>query len=388
MRDDILVSICSMLTGFCQLFEEVAVGFPKISFRICETRHCPLFRYGDVLQVSGIAIGMENNGEGTFITSTMVHSPPHRGTCKILNGDLTKIIIEYERADQIPDCMISCSGCTGSIRLEHFRETPAKTDPDGDSKLMAELLPLLASFPFFRNIDQGNLKKVLKLFKVKHLAKNEIILRKGEPGGDFYILISGQVDILNEAGIPISQLNEGDVFGEMSLLCEENIGATVQAGSDCQLLYTGQNNFKTILQNHPGLNAYFTRLLARRLTDANKVRSDDYASGMIGKLEEIPPEALFQTLNANHKTGILTITQLSKGTARCSFRQGALIKASYAGCKGEAAFYEILREKMGRFKFTPGLPPEDFDVPEIGYFMRLLMEGLQRIDERSSPKVH
>ena len=131
---------------------------------------------------------------------------------------------------------------------------------------------------------------------------------------------------------------------------------------------------------------YFTRLLAKRLTDSNKIRSDDYASGMIGKLDEIPPEALFQTLNLNHKTGILTITQLPKGTARFSLRQGGLIKASYAGSKGENAFYEVLREKSGRFKFTPGLPPEDFDIPEIGYFMKLLMEGLQRMDERPSLK--
>lgn len=364
------------------------MGFPKISFRICETRHCPLFRYGDVLQISGIAISMENNGENTFISTTMVHSPPHRGSCKILNGDLTKVIIEYERADQIPDCMISCGGCTGSIRLEHFREIPAEQPVEGDITLMKETLPLLSTFPFFRTIDQGNLNKVLKLFKIKSYRKSEIILRKGEPGGNFYIVFAGSVDILNEAGIPISQLTQGDVFGEMSLICDEHIGATVQAGSDCRLLYTPLNHFKAILQNHPALHSYFTRLLAKRLTDSNKIRSDDYASGMIGKLEEIPPEALFQTLNANQKTGILTISHLSKGTARCSFRQGALIKASYAGTKGEAAFYEILREKQGRFKFTPGLPPEDFDVPEIGYFMRLLMEGLQRIDERTPPKLN
>jgi CRP-like cAMP-binding protein len=366
--------------------EEVFVGFPKISFRVCETRHCPLFRYGDVLQISGIAIGMENNGENTFLSTTMVHSPPGRGNCKILNGDLTKVIIEYERADQIPDCMISCSGCTGSIRLEHIRDTPAEPVCTAEAIRLAELAPTLSTFSFFRNIDQGSFSKVLTSFRMKQLKKNEIILRKGEPGGKFYVVLSGQVDILNDAGIPITHLTTGEVFGEMSLICDENIGATVQAASDCQLLYTGQQHFKSLLQNFPALHTYFTRLLARRLTDSNKVRSDDYASGMIGKLEEIPPEALFQTLNANQKTGILTINHLSKGTARCSFRQGALIKASYAGSRGEAAFYEILREKQGRFKFSPGLPPEDFDIPEIGYFMRLLMEGLQRIDERTPPR--
>jgi len=363
------------------------MGFPKISFRICETRHCPLFRYGDVFQISGIAISMESHGEHSFINTTMVHSPPDRGSCKILNGDLTKIIIEYERADQIPDCMISCSGCTGSVRLEHFRALPKEDELDGIGTQIGSILHLLSNFPFFRNIDQANLNSVIKYFQLRQYQKNEIVLRKGDPGGHFYIVVSGQVDILNDAGIPIAGLKRGEVFGEMSLICDENVGATVQAGNDCQLLAIGHKHFKTILQKYPSLQTYFTRLLAKRLADSNRVRSDDYASGMIGKLEEIPPEALFQTLNVNHKTGILTITQLQKGTARFSLRQGALIKASYAGSKGETAFYEVLREKNGRFKFTPGLPPEDFDVPEIGYFMKLLMEGLRRLDERTSSNV-
>ena len=363
------------------------MGFPKVGFRICETRHCPLFRYGDVFHISGIAIGMESNGEHSFINTTVVHSPVHRQNCKILNGDLTKIIIEYERADQIPDCMISCSGCTGSIRLEHFRSTHAEVDADSAGNQIGSMLHILGDFSFFRHIDQSSFSSVIKYFKLCEYKKNEIILRKGDPGGSFYIVISGQVEILNDAGIPISNLTQGEVFGEMSLICEENIGATVQASRDTQLLYIGHKHFKTLLQKYPTLQMYFTRLLAKRLTDSNRIRSDDYASGMIGKLEEIPPEALFQTLNVNHKTGILTVTQLLKGTARFSLRQGALIKAVYGGVKGEEAFYEVLREKNGRFKFTPGLPPEDFDVPEIGYFMKLLMEGLRRLDERTTVKL-
>lgn len=360
------------------------MGFPKIAFRICEAKNCPLFHYGDVFQISGIAISMEHNGEHSFISTTVVHSPRQRGTCKILNGDLTKVIIEYERADQIPDCMISCSGCTGSIRLEHFRSQRPEDESAGNQ--IGGMLHLLGRFSFFRHIDQKDLSAVIKNFSLQDYRKNEIILRKGDPGGFFSIVVSGQVEILNDAGISISSLKRGEVFGEMSLICEENVGATVQAGDDCQLLSIDHHHFKEILDKYPTLQMYFTRLLAKRLTDSNKIRSDDYASGMIGKLDEIPPEALFQTLNLNHKTGILTITQLQKGTARFSMRQGALIKASYAGVKGEAAFYEVLREKNGRFKFTPGLPPEDFDIPEIGYFMKLLMEGLQRIDERPVAK--
>lgn len=365
------------------------MGFPKITFRVTETRHCPMYRYGDIFAISGIAICMESEGDNSFISTTVVHSPAGREHCKILSSDLTRIIIEYERADQIPDCMITCSGCTGSIRLEHQRGLPAEEEESGGgSNQIASIMHLLSNFSFFRNIDQNNLNAVIKFFNLRRFTKNEIIIRKGDPGGNLFIIVSGTVEILNDAGISITRLGRGEVFGEMSLICEENIGATVQAVEDCDIIYTEHKRFRKILQQYPSLQLYFTQLLAKRLSDSNRIRSDDYASGMIGKLEEIPPEALFQTLNVNNKTGILTITQLPKGTARFSLRQGALIKASYGGHKGEAAFYEILREKKGRFKFTPGLPPEDFEVPEIGYFMKLLMEGLQRIDEQAVPKVN
>ncbi len=361
------------------------MGFPKVVFCIIETRHCPLFRYGDNFGVTGIAIDMQNSDDNSHVITTVIHAPANRESCKILSADLTKIIIEYERADKIPDCLISCSGCTGSIRLEHSRDMYVKEDePDDGSNQLASIMHLLSNFSFFKNIDKNNLQDVVQFFKLIKYDKSSIIIRKGDPGGNFYIIVSGKVEVINDTGIAISSLGRGEVFGEMSLICDEDVGATVQATEATQILYIDHKHFKKILEKYPSLQLYFTRLMAKRLTDSNKIRSDDYASGMIGKLEEIPPEALFQTLNVNNKTGILTITQLPKGNARFSIRHGALIKAKYGDKSGEPAFYEVLRENEGRFKFTPGLPPEDFEVPEIGYFMKLLMEGLRRVDEHNT----
>lgn len=347
-----------------------------------------MYRYGDLFSLTGIAISMEGSDDNSFVTTTVVHGPSNREICKTLSSDLTKIIIEYERADKIPDCMISCSGCTGSVRLEHKQDLALTESPVDNSEQIASIMHVLANFTFFKHFDSKQLKEVLKHFQLISFPKDKIIIRKGDPADNFYIIVTGRVEILNDAGIPMTALGPGDVFGEMSLICNENINATVQAGNDCEALFINQQQFKKLMEHEPSLHMYFTKLLAKRLSDSNRIRSDDYSSGMIGKLEEIPPEALFQTLNVNNKTGILTITQLPQGTARFSMRQGSLIKAKYGKIAGEAAFYDVLREKSGRFKFTPGLPPEDFDVPEIGYFMKLLMEGMQRIDERHPPKVH
>lgn len=366
------------------------MGFPKAIFKVTEVKNCPLYSYGDVFAVTGITISMNSTEENTFVNTTIIYSPINKEKCKILSGDLTKIIIQYDRADRIPVCMISCSGCTGFIRLEYTKAMELVENENGDDYVneLASMIHLLSDFAFFKNIDKANLEKVVQFFRLNKLEKDDIVMRKGDPGGNFYIIISGSVNVINEGGMTISTLTKGDVFGEMSLICNDTVGATIQVREPSSILYIDRKNFQKILEQYPSIQLYFTRLMAKRLTKSNVIRTEDLSSGMIGNLAEIPAEALFQTLNMNNKTGILTINELNSGTARFSFRQGSLIKAKYNAHEGEAAFYEILKEQVGRFRFTPGIPPEDFEIPEIGYFMKLLMEGMRRLDEGRDRKIN
>lgn len=359
------------------------MGFPKVTFRVVENRRCPLFEYGDTFCITGIAIPVNNEEDNSFITTSVVNTPIDKKRCKILNADLTRLVIQYERGDKIPVCMINCSGCTGSIRLEHNKDDILSPD-ESDSILsdeLASMMHLLSGFAFFKSIDQKNLNKVVHFFRLKTFDVGDIIIRKGDVGGNFFIIVSGSVNVLNEGGISISTLTKGDVFGEMSLICNDKVSATIQVKEPASILYINRDNFSKILERYPTVQLYFSRIMANRLTKSNTIRAADLSSGIIGNLSEIPAEALFQTLNMNNKTGILTINELPKGTARFSFRQGSLIKAKYHELTGEGAFYDVLKEHKGRFRFTPGIPPEDFETPEIGYFMKLLMEGMRRLDE-------
>jgi CRP-like cAMP-binding protein len=286
--------------------------------------------------------------------------------------------------------MISCSGCTGSIKLEHTVAEKLQF-PGSDQQLSNEIgsmMHLLSEFAFFKHIDEKNLNAVVSYFKLIKHKKGDIIIRKGDPGGNFYIIVAGSVNVLNDAGIIISKLTRGEVFGEMSLICNDTVNATIQVVEPTSILHINQQNFKQILDRYPSIQLFFSRLMAERLKASNKIRAEDLSSGISGNLAEIPAEALFQTLNVNNKTGILTITELAKGTARFSFRQGALIKAKYEKYQGDAAFYQVLRENIGRFRFTPGIPPGDFEIPEIGFFMKLLMEGMRLMDEGKGKKIN
>lgn len=365
------------------------MGFPKIAFKIVENRSCPLYEYSDDFALSGIAIPLTNRGENSFITTSIITYPAGKKMCKILNSDLSKLVIQYEKGDKIPICMINCTGCTGSIRLEHSNdEDLQRLGQDTLSDELGSIMHLLSSFPFFKNIDQKNLDAVVSFFKLNNYKPGDIVIRKGDPGGRFYIIVSGKVNVLNAAGIVISTLDTGEVFGEMSLICNDRVNATIQVTEASSILYIDQPNFHKILDIYPDIQAYFSRLMAERLNKSNKIRAEDLSSGMTGNLSEIPPEALFQTLNMSCKTGILTISDLSKGTARFSFRQGALIKAKYDEFAGDMAFYQILKENSGRFRFTPGIASEDISTPEIGFFMKLLMEGMRRLDEGRNQKTN
>ncbi|HBI15209.1 MAG TPA: Crp/Fnr family transcriptional regulator [Desulfobulbaceae bacterium] len=357
--------------------------FKKIPFRVSATRGCPLYLKDDCFVISGIAVLMDNDGARSLVTTTVIRHPADRENCSILSADLNRLVIAHERADLIPQGTYTCSGCSGTLSLEYDEHRSNEMDKFlKESEQASGLLPLLENFPFFSNIEREDLEEVVRSFRLKRCARNEIIVRQGDPGDNFYIVVSGRVSVINQTGISIAELSAGEVFGEMSLISEEHASATVQAVEDSEILYVDNREFQNILQKYPLLQRYFTRLLARRLTRANTFRSVDYVSIMTGRLEEFSPEALFQSLHASRKTGILTLSGLPEGTARFSFRQGAMIRASYGRKKGKTAFYDVLREKSGTFRFTPGLPPEDFDAPEIGYFMKLLMTGLEKADQQ------
>ena len=125
---------------------------------------------------------------------------------------------------------------------------------------------------------------------------------------------------------------------------------------------------------------YFARLLAQRIAERNLVKTKEFAPGMVGQLSDMPPSELFQAFNVNQKTGRLTL-ELPRGGAVVAFREGELVRAEYNGKEGTDAFYEMLGEKEGRFKFSSGLSEWETEAQELGDFMWLLMEGVRRMDE-------
>lgn len=337
-------------------------GFPDTRIKVTEVDACPLYRIGDEFSTCGPALT----------------PPSDKAVCLILVNDITA---RLSRADCADNEVFRCSGCSGRIKLAAVREMAFSLPPPRKSeKEMAAIASLLSRFELFEGLGDRGLREIVSYLRFRKYKPGAVVVRRGDPGRNLYILASGQVEVLGEGGVKIACLESGEVFGEMSLLSGEAVGATIRVCKESRVLYLNSRDFQRILNRFPAIQLYFARLLARRLAVTNTARAEEFASSMIGRLSEMPPSELFQVLNNNAKTGGL-ILDLPDGGAQLWFREGELIQARYGDLVGVAAFYAVLHHREGRFRFKPGLPPEILTAAPLGEFMALLMEGLNRIDE-------
>jgi predicted Zn finger-like uncharacterized protein len=349
--------------GFRILPPDPAVAPPR--FKVLGNNNCPLYENGDVFQLSG----------GVF------QVPPKKAPCMILAKDVAALLKKGDLKEPPP--FFQCSGCKGVIR---FSVQPDAEIPQGEDGAPAKddyidrVVRAMSRFAIFRAVDNHMVREFAARLRFDEFAVGDVIMRKGDPGRNLYILVSGRVEVLGDDEMPIAELKRGEVFGEMSLLSGNTVGATIRAIDPATVLYINGPNFKAVLVNSPSLQMYFTRLLAGRMAEINQARHEEFSSGLSGKISEMTPSELFQVFHLNQKTGILTLIS-GRTSADISFRDGELVRVHFDGLEGPEAFYQLLRVKRGRFNFRPGLPLEQMQAEGMGEFMQLLMEGLRRIDE-------
>jgi hypothetical protein len=361
--------------------------FPEAVFRIIVENNCPFYEVGDEFVLSGKALMVEHKHkkEKTFINTTIINMPFDKSSCRILIEDLTDVLIRFKSTERLPDYELDCTGCTGTARLRYKKEKKVSTDSSMQQLEKSHLAieTLLSGFSIFRVLNEHHLRNITPFLRIRTYDRNDIVIRKGAAGENLFIIISGKVEVVGKDGISIAYLERGEVFGEMSLLSGEPISATIKVVEPLKVIYLDRKTFKKMLSASSSLQMYFSRLLAKRLTEINLIRSEEYASGIVGKLSDIPMPELCQMMNANLKTGTLNLS-LPKGIAKLLFREGKVIYASYDNKEGKDAFVSALKEKDGRFKFVQGLPAEDMKQSELADFNWLLMDSLRRIDEEKA----
>ena len=93
-----------------------------------------------------------------------------------------------------------------------------------------------------------------------------IIITKGMPVTDLYLIYNGTVDVLidNEQ---ITELRDGEFVGEMSFLTEKVATATCKVKHETQCLVWKQRDFKELLKRNPSLYFTIQSVLSAQVSD-------------------------------------------------------------------------------------------------------------------------
>ena len=100
--------------------------------------------------------------------------------------------------------------------------------------------------------------------RARELDAGAELIREGEPAGEFYVVVEGEVDV-RRRGRRVAHLGEGSFVGEIALLSRSPRTATVIASTPLRVLAISGRDFVALLDTLPELWLKVARTLADRV---------------------------------------------------------------------------------------------------------------------------
>lgn len=123
---------------------------------------------------------------------------------------------------------------------------------------------LLKGVPIFEALNANELAHVERLLHRRTYAAGEVIFREGDPGVGMYVIGEGRVGIDAEtAGKRLTELHDGEFFGEIALLNETPRSATARALAPTVLFGLFQPDLLDLVRRRPRLGVTLLLALAR-----------------------------------------------------------------------------------------------------------------------------
>ncbi|MBN1873522.1 MAG: cyclic nucleotide-binding domain-containing protein [Anaerolineae bacterium] len=115
-------------------------------------------------------------------------------------------------------------------------------------------LGMLRRMPLFATMDDNEIGLLCARLRSESYAPGQAIVRQGERGDRFYIIVWGlvEVEVRNEHGVSevIDQLDRGDYFGELALLRDASRNATCRTVMPTDVLSLSRRDFDQLVKAH------------------------------------------------------------------------------------------------------------------------------------------
>jgi anion transporter len=147
---------------------------------------------------------------------------------------------------------------------------------------MDSLATVLRRIPLFADLPPGSFAKIIADLREECHPAGTVICYEGDEARDFYIIKSGQVEVLvNRGGNQREQVavnGPQDWFGERALFSDRPRSATVVARTEVELWRLTQEKFLGLIEENPWLILHFTQVISDRLYQTNQELSKKQAA--------------------------------------------------------------------------------------------------------------
>lgn len=117
----------------------------------------------------------------------------------------------------------------------------------------------------FLGLGNQFLKQVMTVAEKASFEGSEIVFREDHPADNFFILINGQVSILQEGQVVYTTSAIGEVFGCAGIIGRDSYFLTLQCDQPSVLLRFDRRRVQTLLDNDADNAVLFYRQLASAL---------------------------------------------------------------------------------------------------------------------------
>jgi small-conductance mechanosensitive channel/CRP-like cAMP-binding protein len=154
---------------------------------------------------------------------------------------------------------------------------------------IARFEEILRGVEIFAPLSDTEVRRICERLTLIRFADGETLVRQGEPGDSFGIIVDGEVSVVvrDDEGhsTEVARLGDGSVYGEMSLLTGAPRNATLTALRDTQVLIVGKAQFAELLERNPAIAEEFSHILEER-QKATQARLLEARGGDVEEEEE------------------------------------------------------------------------------------------------------
>ncbi len=146
------------------------------------------------------------------------------------------------------------------------------------------LTEMLRKVDFLAPLNDEQLASVARGADYLRKEAGETLFKKGDAGESFYVVVSGEVNLLAEGGRLIEVVKPGGFFGEIALLTGEPRATSALAATACELAAVGREDFQGMVMANPAVALEMSRILGQRLARmAQQDRAPQKRKGLFGR---------------------------------------------------------------------------------------------------------